>query len=54
MTHAMDSPVSCSKVPLPKMSFLSGVLVGTTIVSTTDQPSSVHTSARASATCHSA
>jgi len=54
VTHAMDSPVSCSKVPLPKMSFLSGVVVRTTIVSTTNQPSSVHTSARASATCHSA
>lgn len=47
-------PVSCSRVPLPKMSLLSGVLVGTTIVSTTDQLSSVRTSAAASATCHSA
>lgn len=36
------------------MSFLSGVLVGTTTVSTTDQLSSVWTSAFASATCHSA
>ena len=53
-TRAPDSPVRCSKVPLPKMSFLPGVLVGTTIVSTTDQPSSVCTSACASTTCHSA
>lgn len=49
-----DPPVRFSKVPLPKMSFPSGVLVGTTILSATDQPSSVWTSASASATCHSA
>lgn len=50
----LDPPVRCCRVPLLKMSFLSGVLVGTTILSTTDQPSRVWTRASASATCHSA
>lgn len=49
-----DPPVRCSKVPLPKMSFPSDDLLGTTMLSTTDQPSSVCTRASASATCHSA
>ena len=49
-----DPPVRCSKVPLPNTSFPSGVLVATTILSVTDQPSRVCTSASASAICHSA
>lgn len=48
-----DSPVRSWKLPLPKTSLLSGTLVGTTRVCTTDQPCSACTSAAASATCNS-